>query len=438
MNRVQRTGIEQAFLPASLELQTTPPSPIGRWLLWSLLLLLVAVLAWSCWARIDIVASASGKTVPGGQVKVVQTFERGVIEAIHVRDGDHVERGDMLVELDATEAVARTRQIENALETVRSRGARLDHLRVFVAQDFAAALEHAPLPDKGEDTLLAREKAQHTTRLAQFAGQREQHKEELNTVTVRIEGLRSIHDLVAQRGAALEKLSNVGHVSTEAWLKVAQELRGVETELAALDGRRRTLLAAIDNLDRGRDAYLAERLRDITDASLAAGREQAKLEQDLSAARVSLDRHRLVAPVSGRIQQLAVHTIGGVVTPAQELLRIVPTGDELEIEARVLNRDIGEVRSGMPAVIKLQAYPFTRYGTLAAQVVALSADAISDPALGLVYGARVRLTDDAGGHPLRIEPGMAATVEIRIGERRVIELLLNPLLRALKEAGRER
>jgi hemolysin D len=436
---MQRPRIEHAFLPASLELQATPPSPLGRWLLWSLLLVLVATVAWSCWARIDIVASAGGKVVPGGKVKVVQAFEPGVIETIHVRDGEEVRRGDPLVDLDATEALARVRQIENDLASVTAQRSRLGRLREFIAGGPGTSAPITRQLDDAQHALLGREQAQHAARLAQFTGQRQQHREELNTVAARIDGLRGILELVAQRGDALETLSNVGHVSTEAWLKVAQEQRGVATELAVLEGRRRTLRTAIDNLDRDRDSYLAERLREITDAELVTQREQRSLAQELAAARARLHRHRLVAPVGGHVQQLAIHTLGGVVTPAQELLRIVPGDDELEIEALVLNRDIGEVRTGMSAVVKFQAYPFTRFGTLAARIEAISADAINDPALGLVYKARVRLVDERGSDHriMRIEPGMTATVEIRIGERRVIELLLNPLLRAFQEAGRE-
>ena len=437
---MKRTRIEQAFLPASLELQTTPPSPLGRWLLWSLLLLLMAVVAWSCWARIDIVASASGKLVPRGQVKVVQAFVPGVVEKLHVRDGDWVARGDLLVEFDDTEASARVRQVENALEAVWSRHARLLRLGEFILQGPDSTPQGTEPADFAENALLHRERAQHASRLNQFAGQRRQHEEELATAIARANGLRGIHGLVSQRSAALEQLTTVGHVATEAWLKVAQELRTVETELAVLEGQHKTLLSAVDKLDRDRDAYLAERLREVTDAALAAEREQAGLEEELSTAHLHLARHRLFAPVAGHVQQLTMHTVGGVVMPAQELLRIVPADDELEVEALVLNRDIGEVRAGIPAVVKLQAYPFTRFGTLPAEVVALSADAITDPAHGLVYKARVRLSGQATSsrERMRIEPGMAASVEVRIGERRVIELLLNPLLRAAKEAGRER
>lgn len=440
MKRMNRPRIEHAFLPASLELQATPPSPIGRWLLWSLLFLLLVALAWSCWARIDIVAIAGGKAVPGGQVKVIQAFEPGVVKAIHVRDGDKVDRDDLLIELDETEAIARMRQVEDELDTVRSQQARLDRLRQYIKPDSETGTDHTDPSDASERALLNREREQHAAQLAQLTGQRLRHEEELGTVEARIAGLRGIHDLVAQRGKALEKLSTVGHVSTEAWLKVAQEQRGIETELAVLDRQHRSIGTAIDNIGRDRAAYLAERLRAISDARLTAERREAALEQELATSRLRLSRHRLMAPVAGRIQQLATHTVGGVVTPAQEILRIVPADDELEIEAQVLNRDIGEVRTGMPAVVKLQAYPFTRYGTLAAKVVALSADALNDPNHGLVYKARVRLLsiDSSAGHRLRLEPGMAATVEIRIGERRVIELLLNPLVRALQEAGRER
>jgi hemolysin D len=168
---------------------------------------------------------------------VIQAFEPGVVKAIHVRDGDKVDRDDLLIELDETEAVARMRQVENELDTVRSQQARLDRLRQYIKPDSETGTDHTDLSDASERALLNREREQHAAQLAQLAGQRLRHEEELGTVEARIAGLRGIHDLVAQRGKALEKLSTVGHVSTEAWLKVAQEQRGIETELAVLDDR---------------------------------------------------------------------------------------------------------------------------------------------------------------------------------------------------------
>jgi hemolysin D len=430
---------ELAFLPAALELQATPPSPLGRKLLWSLLLLLATVLGWSVWARIDIVTTAPGQVIPSGRVKLVQPFEPGVVAAIHVRDGDRVEQGQLLVELDSTEPGALLRQVEDELDATRQQLERLARLRRSLESGGRDEGERAGL-GRAQAALLVHERDEHRARLARLAGERRQREAELETVAARLAGLRDVLALVTRRSTAHAQLATVGHVATEAWLKVEQERRSLEAELGALEGNRRSLATALVTLDRTRDAYLAERLREVTDAQVTATRQLATLEQEQARAEARLARHRLTAPVSGRVQQLAVHTLGGVVTPAQELLRIVPDDGQLEIEARVLNRDSAEVHAGMPAVVKIDAYPFTRHGTLAAEIVALSADALADQALGLVYLARVRLADIAGqGQPnLHLEPGMAVTVEIRTGERRVIELLLNPLVRAMKEAGRER
>jgi len=433
---------ELAFLPAALELQTTPPSPVGRWLLWSLLLLLVATLGWSVWARIDIVASAPGKVVPGGRVKVVQAFTSGVVSALHVVDGDHVERGGLLIEFDSTEATARMHQVDDAVEATRQQLERLTRLKMNIgsgSSDAAETVARGGL-DETQHALLAEELREYALRLMQIAGERELRETELRTLSARATALRDVLALITRRSKALEQLAAVGHVATEVWLKVEQERRTMEAELTGLDGQRKTLHSALSNLDRKRASYRASRLRELTDGMAASKRELASLRQEQTAARLRLERHRLRSPVSGHVQQMALHTVGGVATPAQELLRIVPDDDNLEIEASVLNRDSAEVRPGMPAVVKVQAYPFTRYGTLPAEIAALSADALVDQALGLVYTARVKLDPktDPAQRTLRLEPGMAVTVEIHTGQRRVIELLLNPLVRALKEAGRER
>jgi hemolysin D len=438
----QRRTPEQAFLPAALEVQVTPPSPLGRRLLWSLLLLLVSVIAWSFWARIDIVASAPGKVVPGGRVKVVQAFESGVVSALHVTDGDHVEEGDLLLELDPTEAAARLQQIDGEIEATRQHLERLTRLKLHIGSGSKSSGETVE-PGKLNEahyTLLVHELREHATRLAQISGEREQRETELRSVKDRTAALRDILELISERGKAVEQLATVGHIATEAWLKVEQERREMEAELTALDGQQETLRATVSSLDRTRASYRASRLREVTDELASTIRQLARLHHDQAAARLRLERHRLLAPVSGYVQQLALHTVGGVATPAQELLRIVPDEDELEIEASVLNRDSAEVQPGMPAVVKVQAYPFTRHGTLQAEIISLSADALADQALGLVYTARVRLGSmaDPARRPLRLEPGMAVTVEIHTGRRRVIELLLNPLVRALMEAGRER
>jgi hemolysin D len=409
-------------------------------MLWSLLLLLGCTLAWASWARIDIVARAPGKVIPGDRIKVVQPFERGTVTAIHVDEGDLVERGALLIELDASQARARLERILEEVATLHDRSRRLVHLHRFMEGEAPSVGPPTQELAPGQQALLARQKAEISARLDQLDGERVQLESEREAVAARIDGLHDILELVTQRSSALRKLSTVGHAATQAWLEVEQERRELETALAESRAKTRVLDARLLTLERVRISYLSERLRGVADEQVEVRLRLGVLEQEAAAARTDVRRHRLHAPVSGRIQQLAVHTLGAVVTPAQELLKLVPESGGLEVEARVMNRDSGEVRPGMPAVVKVDAYPFTRHGMLAAKVLSLSADAVADRALGLVYSARIELSDlaafTAGGPHL--EPGMAVSVEVMTGRRRVIELLLTPLVRALKEAGQER
>lgn len=150
---------------------------------------------------------------------------------------------------------------------------------------------------------------------------------------------------------------------------------------------------------------------------------------------------RLAAPVDGIVQQLAIHTIGGVVTPAQPLMVIVPESQKLEIEAMVLNKDIGFVSANQPAEIKLEAFPFTKYGIIDGTVSQVSSDAIQDEKQGLVYAARIAMTQSSinvDGKQVNLSPGMAVTTEIKTGKRRIIEYLLGPVLQYRQESLRER
>src|SRR3546814_116754 len=162
-------------------------------------------------------------------------------------------------------------------------------------------------------------------------------------------------------------------------------------------------------------------------------------EQAKAGARDRLTRLR--APVGGVVQQLAVHTIGGVVTPAQPLLAIVPTDEGIEAEVSILNKDIGFVRAGQPVVVKVESFPFTRYGSLDGVLDSVSLDAAIDEQLGAVFVARVRLTAttlNIEGVPVRMSPGMRISAEVKTGSRPVIDYLLSPLKRYKAEAMRER
>lgn len=197
--------------------------------------------------------------------------------------------------------------------------------------------------------------------------------------------------------------------------------------IAAVREQRREIRATF------RASVLSERAR--------AERRIAVMEQELIKTEERISRRTLRAPVDGTVQQLAVHTVGGVVTPAQPLMVVVPEDDVLEIEAAVRNKDIGFVAAGQPADVKLETFTFTRYGSIPGRVVAVSADAVADERQGLVYTARVallRASLEVDGRMVSLAPGMAATVEVKTGRRRIIDFLLDPILRRGRESLRER
>lgn len=436
--RLHRHELE--FLPALQEIQETPPSPVGRAVGATIVLFFLAGALWSWFGHMDIVAVAQGRVLPGDRSKVLQPAETGVVSAIHVADGDRVRAGQVLIELDATAAAADVARLAGERVDAALRAARLRAL-LGGRETLAAPPGADPERVAAQRDLLRDQWAEHQARLASARLGVDQRAAAVAVTAARIERLEALLPLVSERAAALEAMVNERFGSRveflqleEARVERAQELRVLQRELRrdrAAEADARTALEALD-LETRRD--WRQELSDLE------GRIRA-LDRELDKARNRLDRHRLTAPVDGTVQQLAVHTRGGVVSPAEELLVIVPHGDRLEVEAWVENRDVGFVAAGQPAVVKVEAFPFTRYGTLAATVASLSDDAVPVDQRGLLYTARVALEETAlqvGGRRVGLSPGMNVTVEIKTGHRRLLEYFLSPLVRGLRESVRER
>jgi hemolysin D len=210
--------------------------------------------------------------------------------------------------------------------------------------------------------------------------------------------------------------------------------------------------AALSAIDESRARTVAEYRRGLFEELTRAEQKATGLQQEVVKARQKAHQQQLTAPVDGTIHQLAVHTVGGVVTAAQPLLAIVPSDSELEVEAVVPNREVGFLRTGQAAEIKVDAFNFTRYGLVTGQVLAISSDAVSRDSTSrgepraagsseLEYVARISLNRgnmEGTNEPLILSPGMTVTVEIKTGARTVMDYLLSPLGRYRHESLRER
>ena len=451
----RRTAEELAFLPAALEIVETPASPTLRLTAGLICGLLTAAVVWPCFARIDEVAVASGKVVPMGQVKVVQPLEAATIRAILVDDGDRVRVGDLLVDLDPTEAEA------DLLTATYARGqAALDDEAARLLVDGTDASPFVVPPGvelaQAEQThrrALA-ELGRHAAERAGTAADVAEKRAELGVNAGQIAREQAVLPLWQEKHDTAKGLYDRRIAPRPPVLDAEQQLHEHRAALRGAEGSVGQIEAQIRSLEAKQAQSDAAFLADALDRRAKAQDRMSQLDGDIRKARQHASNRRLVAPVSGTVQNVKVHTPGAVVTAGDVLMSVVPDGAGIEIDASVENRDIGFVRTGQEVEVKVDAFPFTRYGLLRGTLRHVARDAATPPApgrdgvgaagapdAGLTYPAKVRLSQDwilADGRREPIQPGMRVEAEIKTGERRVIEYLLSPVVQAVQEAGRER
>jgi hemolysin D len=455
----RRKIAEHEFLPAALEIMEKPPSPGLRILMLLLCGLFTLGLVWSFVGRVDVVAVATGRTLPIANVKVIQPVEIGVVRAIHVRNGQRVRRGQLLIELDPTAAAGQESQATHGLlaaNVVRARNsALLAHLQGRPAV-FQAPPGTAPDVAATQAEMVRSKVAEYESERRSLLQSRAERAAELAGTQAEIAKLRQTLPLMDRQLAARRELAGRGHFSQLRVLEYEQARIEHVQNIAVQEAAAQRARAAIGNIDASL-ATLRERFAEEASTELASAENESSLQAEelrMTARRRQLQQ--LTSPIDGIVQQLVVHTVGGVVQPAQPLMVVVPEAGGIAIDAQVLNRDIGFVREGQHVRVKLEAFPFTDYGIVEGVVETISRDAVPSeapqadqqnanaraaPAPSLVYGARIRLLRNyvtVGGRRQPIGPGLAVQAEIRTGRRRIIQYLLSPISQAIDEAGRER
>lgn len=441
----RRTEDEVAFLPAHLELVETATSPAARWTLRLIMGFFCLALLWAIFGKLDIVAVAPGKTVVSSRTKVIQSAETAVVRRILVRDGQPVKQGDVLIELDATATGAEYQQADEAL--VNARLAELRYAGMATALD-KGVMPSTPIDESLSASRLTAEWQLASSEFATFQARRQsllasigQRQAEAKTAQTQIKPLEESARIARERSSDLEKLLGSQYVSRHEYLAREQERVDMERTLAAQQARLQETRSAISGASEELRVLEADMRQQTLDGLRQAREQVAQYGPQVTRTRQRDQLMQLRAPVDGTVQQLAIHTVGGVVTPAQALLAVVPSEETLEIEATVLNKDIGFVRPGQRATVKVESFPYTRYGYLEGTVETVSHDAAQDENLGLVFQSRVRLSKTTlviDGVKVALTPGMTLSVEIKTGKRRIIDYLLSPLKQHAGESLRER
>jgi hemolysin D len=467
--KVRRGDLQ--FLPGALEILETPPAPLAITMILVIGFFFLVAVGWAYFGRIDIIAVAQGKIQPTGRVKTIQSADTGSILVNHAENGQHVHAGDVIVELDRREAQAERETIAADLkafqaEVLRRNGA-MKLARSGASEPVPAIEWSSDLPAKirlREERVLEADLAQLGSQVSSLAAQRAQKRAErvrlVSTIAAQKDLVDTLHERVTMRTTLLNqgagsKASVIDATETFAYHRatLAQEMGQIAEADASLEVIER-------DIEKAFRTFIADNAQKLDEAE----RQVASLTERLARADARLNQLTLKSPIDGTVQSSIVTTTGQVVTPGEELMRVVPDDAVLEIETYLLNKDIGFVAEGQKAIVKLEAFPFTRYGTIEAVVTHVARDAIPEPdasqseqdpararqsgtragadrVQNLVYAVTLKPLKsaiDVDGIRIPLGPGMQVTSEIRTGSRRILDYIFSPLVQVGSEAMRER
>jgi hemolysin D len=462
---------DREFLAPALEIVETPPSPVHVAFLWIICALVVAAVAWAYFGRVDIVAAAQGKFQPTGQVKVVEPLETGRVEDIRVGDDSFVRAGDVLIELDQSAPLAERDGARAGLASVRAEilrrrtalsAARSRRFDASPAIDWPG--DAAPRLRERETRVLAADLGQLAANVASLDAERAQKNAEADKLRETIATQKNLVATLQERVNMRTKLVEEKAGARAAVIDATETLQYQITQEARQEQDLASLTAGLEVIDRNSDKAVQDFISDNAQKLEDAERRAEDVEQRLAKAEAALDHLTLRAPIAGRVQSSVITNVGQVVSSGQEIMRIVPENSGLEIQAYVRNRDMGFVSVGQEAVVKVESFPFTRYGVIKAHVTRVARDAIPEPDANAIEGDPTRVSNAAGfaggertqnlvfpvvlkpdaetimvdGAPEPLTSGMAVTVELKTGARRMLEYLFSPLVEVASKAMRER
>jgi hemolysin D len=466
--RADLTALEREFLPPLLEIEETPPSPLGRAVLWSIIALVVMLLLWACIGRISIVSVAPGKLIPAGHVKQVQSLESSIVKAVHVKDGQHVQAGDLLLELDPTLSAADLAADQDKYEFNQLEQARLTAELTNSTARYATAGRSGAHVALEERMRQARARA-HAVKLAEAKATVAEKNAAASVARATLQKYRETTAIAAERESSASPLVETGAISRLDYLQLEQDLAQNRNDLAAQEQTVTQAEAAVAGAERALEQVERDRVADIYNDLDQRVTNEPALKGDLDKARELHELKWLRAPVSGFVQRVEVTTIGQVVTPAQSLVTIVPDGTPLIVEATVSNEDIGYLELGQHVEVKVDTFPFQRYGTLAGTLIWISPDAEdrnatardseiragtaaadsnqthdvanTSPNAGYVYKAHIRTANASflvAGESHAVVSGMTVQADITTEQRRVIDFFLSPVIKYLDEGMKVR
>jgi hemolysin D len=427
------------FLPSKMEL-LEKPSPFLSHLILKVIYLSIIIGFLICYfGTVDIVAVSQGKIIPSGNIKIIQPLNQSVVAKIHIKEGQLVKKNDILVSLNAVDW---QKDIEIYIDQEKEKKLELDRLEATVS---LKPFDYKKNYDKEiylrEKYIYESEKLEFSSIMQSLLDGIEQAQEDVKRQEFIISSIKNKMPLLKEKHDIYKSLLSEKIASKSKAYGYMEEYIETSQKLKALKKERMQLVNSMQSAIEQRNSKKSEFKKNKYIELSKVKSELSQIKKQIEKLTEKSKQQDLKSPIDGRVTQLAIHTEGGVVSPAQELMKIVPLNQNMYAEVMLENKDIGFVYEGQKVNVKLDAFPFTKYGLITGQISNISQDAIVDEQKGLLFTAKVKLDKQSiavNGNNINLIPGMSLSAEIKTGKRKIIEFFLSPVMQHIDESMRER
>lgn len=426
------------FKPILVEIQDRPVSPLGRVTYWIIIIFIIIAGLWLYFGKVDVVVSARGKIIPEGEIKILQPLEIGVVKKILVREGEFVKRGQVLMEVDPSTTEPAMESLKQNLEYLNLESQRLEAasegdnmVTPFIEPPEVA---YRPQAVKIQRNLFSSSRQSLINQLMAKKFELKKIDEQAKSAITEKNAAQSILQTNLEQEkrmlAVMDLIAKKDLEDLQAQIKTGQaKIQELEYKLTELQHSKKQVAEEISNIQA---SFKTEQLKELSDRQVKTTEVQANIKE------ISFrnKKQQIVSPTDGYVNTLFIHTVGGVVSPAEKLLSIVPVDTPLIIKANVLNKDIGFVRDNMPVSVKIDTFDFQKYGLIKGKVKQVSKDSIEDEKLGPIYEVYITPLNRSllvEGKEINISTGMSLTAEIKVDKRRIIEFFIYPVVKYWNE-----
>ncbi len=420
------------FKPHLVEIEDRPVNPIGRAILWTILIFIVLLGLWLFFGKTDVVVSARAKVIPAGDVKIVQSFLTGSVKKIFVKEGDFVKKDDPLIEIDPEAEESSIQAKKRTLALLELEAAKIRSLienKAFIPpSDIDAATVTLVTGMYETEKNLMREQQ------LQIDQQIKQIRQQIQATKINKNRLQELYKIGIQEQKELEEVLDL--ISKDKYNQLQKQNMNYQQEVSKLSHEILKLYEQLRELQKKKSLLKQSFYNKFYESLSQKEKEITAYKSEIDMIEFRKKKQIITSPVDGTIGKMAINTVGAVVTPAERLITIIPKDAPIQLKATVQNKDIGFIKVGMPVAIKIDTFNFQRFGLIDGNVTKISANAIEDERLGLVYEVFIDPKQTSlmvEGEKRYITPGMSATAELKVGERRIIELFIYPLIKYFGE-----